>query len=71
VPRFGEDLEKFGGKFYQGIGKMVRGFLEFEKEILADWGSETPTHLIQVKESSFKGPLFTAEAADEPGEESP
>ncbi len=66
VPRFGQDLEKLGGEFYQGIGKVVRGFLEFEREILADWGSEKPTHLIQVKESGFKGPLFTAEPEEEP-----
>lgn len=65
VPRFAEDLEKWGGEFYRGIGKVVRGFLEFEKEVLADWGSERPAHLIQVKESSFKGPLFTAETAEE------
>jgi TorA maturation chaperone TorD len=63
VPRFAEDLEKLGGEFYQGIGKVLRGFLELEKELLADWGS--------IKESGFKGPLFTAETADEPGEESP
>jgi hypothetical protein len=63
--------EKLGGEFYQGIGKVLRGFLELEKELLADWGSEKPAHLIQIKESGFKGPLFTAEAADEPGEESP
>ena len=71
VPRFAEDLEKLGGEFYQGIGKVLRGFLELEKELLADWGSERPAHLIQVKESGFKGPLFTAETADDPGEESP
>ncbi len=71
VPRFAEDLEKLGGEFYRGVGKVVGGFLELEKEILADWGSERPAHLIQVKESGFTGPLFTVETADEPEEESP
>ncbi len=71
VPRFAEDLEKLGGEFYRGVGKVVRGFLELEKEILADWGSEKPAHLIQIKESGFKGPMFMAETADEPEEESP
>lgn len=65
IPRFADDLEKWGGEFYRAIGKVVRGFFEFEKEILADWGSERPAHLIQVKESTFKGPLFTAETAEE------
>ncbi len=71
VPRFAEDLEKMGGDFYRGVGKVVLGFLEFEKELLADWGSEKPAHLIQVKESSFKGPMFVAETAEEPEEEPP
>jgi len=71
VPRFAEDLEKMGGELYRGIGKVLRGFMELEKELLADWGSERPAHLIQVKESGFRGPLFTAETADEPEEESP
>ncbi len=71
VPRFAEDLEKLGGEFYRGMGKILRGFLALEKEFLADWGSERPAHLIQVKESSFTGPLFTAETRDEPEEESP
>ncbi|MFQ5881871.1 MAG: molecular chaperone [Candidatus Methylomirabilales bacterium] len=71
VPRVGEDLEKLGGEFYRGIGKMVRGFLECEKELLADWGSEKAPHLIQVKESAFRGPMFTPETAGEPEEESP
>ncbi|MEE9182379.1 MAG: molecular chaperone TorD family protein [candidate division NC10 bacterium] len=71
VPRFAEDLEQMGGEFYRGIGKIVRAFLELEKELLADWGSERPAHLIQVKESSFKGPLFEAETAEEPEEEPP
>ena len=65
VPRFADDLEKWGGEFYRGMGKAVRGFFEFEKEVLADWGSERPAHLIQVKESTFTGPLFTAETAEE------
>ena len=71
VPRFGEDLEKMGGDFYRGIGKIVRGFLDFEKELLADWGSEKPVHLIQVKESTFTGPLFTPETAEDPELETP
>ena len=71
IPRFGEDLEKMGGDFYRGIGKIVRGFLEFEKELLTDWGSERPAHLIQVKESTFTGPLFTPETAEDPEEEAP
>lgn len=71
VPRFALDLEKLGGEFYRGIGKIVRGFLQLEKEFLADWGSEKPLHLIQVKESTFKGPLFAPEATDEPEKESP
>lgn len=71
APRFGQDVEKLAGTFYRGIGKMVRGFVELEGELLADWGSETPKHLIQVKESSFKGPLFTPETAEDPEEEPP
>lgn len=71
VPRFAQDLEKLGGDLYRGIGKIVRGYLEFEKEILADWGSEKPAHLIQIKESAFKGPLFMAETVDDPEEETP
>ncbi len=65
VPTFGHDLEKRGGEFYRGIGKIVRAFLELEQEVLTDWGSEKPGHLIQVKKSSFTGPLFSAETAEE------
>ncbi len=71
VPRLGEDLENMGGAFYREIGKIVRAFMELEGELLADWGSERPAHLIQVKESSFIGPLFAPETADPAEEDSP
>ena len=71
IPRLAQDLEKQGGEFYRGIGKMLQGFLEFEGEVLADWGMEKAPHLIQVKESTFRGPMFSPETAEDPEEESP
>ena len=46
-------------KFYKGIAKLTRGFLELEKEVLADWGPPVPPRE-PAREAAerWKGPTF-------------
>ncbi|MFQ5839671.1 MAG: molecular chaperone [Candidatus Methylomirabilales bacterium] len=61
VPRFCDDLEKAErADLYAGVAKLLRGLMHLEAELLAEWGSAQPEHILQikVKEKDFTGPLF-------------
>jgi TorA maturation chaperone TorD len=61
-----------GARFYRGIGKVLQGFLELERELFADWGDEEVLSLEEARREfagrgEWKGPLvdFTGGASGE------
>ena len=67
------DLEKEEkAQFYKGIGKLTRGFLELEREVIADWGPAVPTREpARERVDRWKGPTFDLLQIEGPGEEGP
>ena len=46
-------------QFYKGVAKLARGFLQLEKEILADWGPAVPAREPAAERAErWKGPTF-------------
>jgi TorA maturation chaperone TorD len=49
--------------FYRGVGKLLQGFLELERDLFKSWGPEELKSLEQARQSfagrgEWKGPLF-------------
>ncbi len=65
-PACAQDIESAPhAVFYKGTGKLLRGFLEFEKQIFHDLGPEKIESLENLrkrfgKRKDWKGPLFEA-----------
>lgn len=52
-----------GALFYRGVGKLLQGFLELERDLFRSWGPEELRSLDQARQSftgagDWKGPLF-------------
>lgn len=73
-PRCAEDIEGAAGSdLFRGVGRLLRGFLEFEREVVQDWGPSTIPTLEQARAAlgalgTWRGPLFELPA---PGSEPP
>lgn len=54
-----------GAMFYMGVGKLLQGFLDLERDLFKGWGEETLRSLKEARQSfagsgEWKGPLFDA-----------
>lgn len=66
-----DDIQKREkGHFYKGIAKLTRGFLELERELLAEWGPAVPPRE-PARETAdrWKGPTFDLLQIEGPGGE--
>jgi TorA maturation chaperone TorD len=73
-PSAAEDLTGArGALFYRGVGKLLRGFFELERDLVRRWGPEPIRSLEEARRSSpaaaWKGPLFQVEGDTSSGEE--
>jgi len=65
-PSCGEDIESSSkSNFYKGVGMLLKGFLEIEKELFQNRGPEKIESLEEVRNrygnmKDWKGPLFEA-----------
>jgi len=51
--------KKEKGKFYKGIAKLTRGFMELESELMAEWGPAVPPRQPALERvARWKGPTF-------------
>ncbi len=66
-----DDLEKEEkAKFYKGIAKLTRGFLELERDLIAEWGPTVPPREpAKERVDRWKGPTFDLLQIEGPGEE--
>ncbi|MGH7382314.1 MAG: TorD/DmsD family molecular chaperone [Candidatus Methylomirabilales bacterium] len=55
-----QDLEQQeAANFYGGIAKLTRGFMELEREVLAEWGAAVPRREpLGARDERWKGPTF-------------
>jgi TorA maturation chaperone TorD len=55
-----QDLEQQeAANFYGGIAKLTRGFMELEREVLAEWGAAVPRRKpLGTRDERWKGPTF-------------
>jgi hypothetical protein len=52
-----------GGAFYRGVGRLLEGFLAFERGLFEAWGPETVTPIEEARRryagsGAWRGPLF-------------
>jgi len=70
-PSCGEDIELSSkANFYKGVGMLLKGFLEIEKELFKNRGPEKIESLDEVRNrygnmKDWKGPLFEANTPSE------
>lgn len=77
VPRFAADLsQEPRARLYRGAAKILQGFLDLEREVIAPWGPEGFRTYEEAREAlgrrgQWRGPLFeppgTPETAADPG----
>lgn len=55
-----QDLEQQeAANFYGGIAQLTRGFMELEREVLAEWGAAVPRREpLGARDERWKGPTF-------------
>lgn len=64
APACAQDIEKIkGAHFYRGTAKILRGFLELERSLFAEWGTDKVASLEEVRRRygaipMWRGPTF-------------
>lgn len=76
-PAAATDLrEAKGAVFYRGVGRLLEGFLELERDLFKGWGREELRSLDEARQSfargkEWKGPLFDPSAGPAPDKAGP
>jgi TorA maturation chaperone TorD len=76
-PRCADDLaEAKGADLYRAVGRLLRGFLELERELVREWDPAPVLTLEQARAAAsaaavWRGPIFELPASPDAGSEAP